>query len=178
MAIGPSAVAFEFWRWHVFEGRIKPEQFSKRWWDIRKTFQGLAPPQNRDAPNLFDPGAKFHITADVEYMRYFVANVLLFQFYEAMCIASGQFKPKDPLSRPLYQCDFSGSKEAGTKLANMLKMGKSQPWPEPLEAMTGSRKMSVEPMKNYFKPLLEHMEKELMESGEVIGFGGEILGFR
>ena len=31
------------------------------------------------------PGAKYHVPANVPYTRYFLADILQFQFYRAMC---------------------------------------------------------------------------------------------
>ncbi len=56
----------------------------------------------------------------------------------------------------------------------MLKLGMSKPWPKALEAIAGTQKMSIESMKNYFKPILDFMEKELEKNGEIPGFGGMI----
>ena len=65
------------------------------------------------------------------YARYFLARIYQFQFYKAMCDASGY---KGPLNR----CSFYGSKAAGEKLAKMLEAGQSQPWQETLKEMTGT----------------------------------------
>ncbi len=103
----------ESWRWEVFSGKISPPQYNQRWWQLRQNNQGISPPNNRSlssSPNLFDPAAKYHIVANVEYLRYFISHILQFQFYEAMCIAAGQYNPRSPNSKPLYQCDFAGSK--------------------------------------------------------------------
>lgn len=35
----------------------------------------------------------------------------------------------------------------------MLKMGQSQPWPDALEAFTGSREMDASAVAEYFRPL-------------------------
>lgn len=48
-------------------------------------YQGLINVNNVNNELDFDPGAKLHIAANVEYLRYFVAFVLKFQFYKAMC---------------------------------------------------------------------------------------------
>lgn len=54
----------------------------------------------------------------------------------------------------------------------MLKLGMSKPWPNALEAIAGTSKMSIEPMKNYFKPILDFMKNEVEKNGEIPGFGG------
>ena len=42
--------------------------------------QGIAPPVSRSEDD-FDAGAKYHVAADVSYIRYFVAHILEYQFY-------------------------------------------------------------------------------------------------
>ena len=64
------------------------------------------------------------------FCRYFVRTILQFQFAETLCDISGH-------EGPLHRCDFSGSKEAGEALGNMLKLGKSRPWQDALESLTG-----------------------------------------
>ena len=49
--------------------------------------------------------------------RYFVAGVLEFQFYRALCIEAGQYDPQNADAAPLHTCDFYKSKAAGKKLA-------------------------------------------------------------
>jgi peptidyl-dipeptidase A len=58
--------------------------------------------------NDFDPGSKYHIPSFVPYARYFLADFLQFQFYEALCKLSGH-------RGPLHNCDFYQSKKAGKK---------------------------------------------------------------
>ena len=48
---------------------------------------------------------------------------------------------------------FSGSAEAGEALAKMLRLGKSVSWQDALESLTGTREMSVGPIKRFFQPL-------------------------
>ncbi|CAL8095791.1 unnamed protein product [Orchesella dallaii] len=167
----PFAISMDSWRWEAFEGNLSPQKYNDRWWELRTQNQGIKSPSNRTSPNLFDPAAKYHIVSNVEYLRYFISHILQFQFYESMCIAAGQFDPESTTSKPLYQCDFSGSKEAGKLLGDMMKLGFSKGWPVALEAMTGTRDMSILPLANYFKPLLEYIDKELAANGETPGFG-------
>ena len=56
-------------------------------------------------------------------LRYFVSFIVQFQFYEALCTASGQYIPDDP-NKPLYLCDFSlGGTQTGEVLGNVMKPG-------------------------------------------------------
>jgi len=83
----------------------------------------------------------------------FLARILQFQFYRSMCQASGH-------KGPLHECNFYGSKEAGAKLWKMLSYGGSKPWPEALEAMTGTREMDASALVEYFAPLQSWLEEQ------------------
>ena len=80
----------------------------------------------------FDPGAKYHIPANVPYTRYFLAAIYQFQFHKSLCEAAGW-------KGPLHQCSIYGSKAAGKKLNDMLALGMSKPWPEAYAALTGEQ---------------------------------------
>ena len=103
--------------------------------------------------DAFDPGAKYHIPGNTPYTRYFLARILQFQFYKAACDQAGW-------KGPLHRCSFYGNKEVGEKLNAMLEMGASKPWPDALEAFTGSREMSGKAMMEYFAPLKEWLDKQ------------------
>jgi peptidyl-dipeptidase A len=145
VAFLPFGRMIDKWRWGVFSGEIKPEDYNAAWWKLRETYQGVRAPEARTEAS-FDPGAKYHIPANTPYMRYFLAHVLQFQFHEALCQAAGRMGP-------LYQCSIFGSAEAGEKLKAMLAMGASKPWPDALEAIAGTREMDAGAMKRYFAPL-------------------------
>jgi len=162
IAFLPFGYLMDKYRWKVFSGEISENDLNKGWWADRMKYQGVVPPVPRSEKD-FDPGAKFHISNDVPYVRYFVSFILQFQFYEAMCKEAGH-------TGDLFKCDFDGSKAAGAKLANMLKLGSSVQWEDALEQITGSRKMSSASLVRYFKPLLDYLEEENRKNNEVIGW--------
>jgi len=141
----PFALGVDRWRWQVFSGKVTPATYESSWWALRTKDQGIAPPSPRTEAD-FDPGAKFHVPANVPYTRYFLARVLQFQFYRALCKAAGQ-------TGPLHTCSFAGSTEAGRRLHAMLALGASKPWPEALETLTGERRIDGGAMLEYFAPL-------------------------
>ena len=145
VAFLPFGKLIDQWRWDVFSGKIKPADYNKAWWALREKYQGIAAPINRTEED-FDPAAKYHVAANVSYTRYFLARILQFQFYRAMCQAAGH-------KGPLHQCSFYGSKEAGARLWKMLSLGASKPWPDALEAMTSQRQMDGGALLEYFQPL-------------------------
>src|ERR1700730_2406804 len=122
VAFLPFGLMIDQWRWKVFSGEIKPANYNKSWWELREKYEGIAPPVARTDGD-FDPGAKYHVPANVPYMRYCLADIYEFQFYRALCRESGY-------QGPLNRCTFFGSKEAGQTFNRMLEMGQSRPWPD------------------------------------------------
>jgi peptidyl-dipeptidase A len=152
VAFLPFGLLIDRWRWQVFSGAVKPGAYETSWNDMRLKYQGIVPPAPRP-DDAFDPGAKYHVPASVPYTRYFLARVLQFQFYEAACKQAGW-------KGPLHRCSFYGNKAVGDKLNAMLSMGASKPWPDALQAFTGSREMSGKAMVRYFAPLSKWLAEQ------------------
>ncbi len=152
IAFLPFGLLVDKWRWGVFDGSIPPERYNQAWTDLRLQYQGIVPPVTRSEAN-FDPGAKYHIPGNTPYARYFLSFILQFQFYQAACEMAGW-------EGPLHRCSFYDNKEVGERLDAMLKMGASKPWPEALEAFTGSREISGEAINEYFAPLLVWLKEQ------------------
>ncbi len=145
LAFLPFGLLVDRWRWGVFDGSIKPADYNDAWTALRLQYQGIVPPAERPA-DAFDPGAKYHIPGNTPYTRYFLARILQFQFYKAACDIAGW-------KGPLHRCSFYGNKEVGNRLNAMLEMGASKPWPDALEAFTGTREMDGTALVEYFAPL-------------------------
>ena len=148
----PFGYLVDQWRWKVFSGEVKPENYNQAWWDLREKYQGIAPPVPRSEQD-FDPGAKYHVPANTPYARYFLAAILQFQFHRALCREAG-------FTGPLYQCSIYNNKKAGEKLKTMLAMGSSEPWPAALKAMTGEDKMDATAIIDYFAPLKSWLDEQ------------------
>ncbi|OYY79150.1 MAG: peptidyl-dipeptidase [Sphingomonas sp. 28-62-20] len=152
VAFLPFGLLIDRWRWGVFSGVIKPTGYEAAWNAMRLQYQGIVPPVDRD-DTRFDPGAKYHVPASVPYTRYFLARLLQFQFYATACKQAGW-------TGPLHRCSFFGNKEVGARLNAMLELGQSKPWPDALQAFTGSREMSGQAMVDYFAPLKAWLDKQ------------------
>jgi peptidyl-dipeptidase A len=152
VAFLPFGLLIDKWRWQVFSGQVKPADYNKAWWALREQYQGVAAPVARSEAD-FDPGAKYHIASNVPYARYYLATLYQFQFYKAMCDASGY-------TGPLNRCTFYGSKAAGDKLKTMLEAGASQPAQVTLAKMTGTDHLDAAPMLEYFKPLYDWLKQQ------------------
>jgi peptidyl-dipeptidase A len=119
---------------------------------LKHRYQGVAEPVAR-SENDFDPGAKYHVAANVPYMRYFLAYVLQFQFHRSWCRAAGW-------TGPLYRCSVYGNRAAGQQLARMLAAGQSKPWQEILADATA--------IVEYFQPLVVWLERQ--NQGKPVGW--------
>lgn len=152
IAFLPFGLLVDKFRWQVFAGEITPDQYNTGWWRLRTEYQGIRPPADRPADG-FDAGAKYHVPGNVPYMRYFLARILQFQFYKAACDQIGW-------EGPLHRCSFYGSKEVGEKFNAMLEMGASKPWPDALEAFTGTREIDGSAVVEYFAPLMGWLDEQ------------------
>jgi peptidyl-dipeptidase A len=152
VAFLPFGLLMDKWRWGVFSGATKPADYQQDWTALRLRYQGIVPPVERPA-TAFDPGAKYHIPGNTPYARYFLAHILQFQFFKA---AADQMGWKGPLHR----CSFYGNKAVGERLNKMLAMGSSKPWPDALEAFTGTRQMDGSALVAYFQPLMQWLEEQ------------------
>jgi len=152
VAFLPFGLLVDKWRWEVFGGEVKPENYNKAWWELRKKYQGIAPPVERTEAD-FDPGAKYHVPGNVPYARYFLARILQFQFHRALCHEAGY-------SGPLHRCSVYGNRAVGEKLNKMLAMGQSKPWPEALETLTGEKRMDATALADYFAPLKAWLDEQ------------------
>ena len=140
------------WRWSVFNGEITPDNYNQAWWDLRTSYQGIAPAVQRTEEH-FDPGAKYHIPANVSYTRYFLARVLQFQFHRALCETAGH-------DGPLHECSIYGSTEAGDRFHALLEAGASERWQNTLEKLTGTQQMDATAIVDYFTPLMGYLQQQ------------------
>jgi len=150
------------WRWDIFSGKIPVEKWNSHYWDLKKKLVGVSPSIER-SPEDLDVTTIYHVAQDFDMMRYFTRTILQFQFLESLCKESGH-------TGPLHRCDFSGSKKAGAKLAEMLAMGSKKPWPVALKKLTGTEKMSTRPILQFFEPLHAWLKEENKKNGDKPGW--------
>jgi len=160
VAFMPFGLLIDQWRWKVFSGEITPADYNKAWWALRLKYQGVAPPIARKDED-FDPGAKYHVPAGVPYTRYFLADILQFQFHRALTKTAG-------CTGPLNRCSIYGNAAAGKRLRDTLAMGQSRPWPDALEALTGQRQMDASALRDYFAPLQKWLDEQ--NKGKPVGW--------
>lgn len=162
IAFLPFGYLIDQWRWKVFSGEFKPEEMNHKWWELRLKYQGVCPPVERTEDDL-DAAAKYHVTASVPYIRYFVSTIIQFQFHKALCDAA-EYKG------PLHKCDIYQNKKAGEVLSTVLSLGSSVPWTEAMGIMTGgvTEKMDASAILEYFDPLIKWLQEK--NQNEFIGW--------
>jgi len=152
VAFLPFGLLVDHWRWQVFSGEVEPAEYNAAWWKLREDFQGIKAPVAR-RPDAFDPGAKYHIPGNVPYMRYFLARILQYQLHQAACAQAG-------FEGPLHRCSIYDDKQVGQRLQAMLAMGASRPWPEVLQAFTGTDRLDATALLAYFAPLKTWLDEQ------------------
>ena len=151
VAFLPFGYLVDKWRWEVYSGKVKPADYDKAWWALREKYQGISRPAPMEA-NGFDAGAKFHVASDTPYARYFLADILQFQFHRALCKEAG-FKGQ------LNRCSIFENKAAGQKFQQMLAMGSSKPWVDALKVV-GEDKLDASAILDYFAPLKVWLDEQ------------------
>ncbi len=160
IAFLPFGLMIDQWRWKVFSGQIPPEKYNETWWELRRKYQGIDAPVARSEGD-FDAAAKYHVAANVPYSRYFLADILQFQFHRALAKIAG-------CTGPLNRCSVYQNQEAGRRFAAMLEMGQSRSWPDALEALTGQREMDATAIRDYFAPLQKWLDEH--NKGKPVGW--------
>lgn len=164
----PFGYTMDKYRYAVFRGELDESQWNCGFWQMRSEFGGVEPPMARSDKD-FDPPAKYHIDADVEYLRYFAAHIFQFQFHKALCRLAGQYAPGDS-TRTLDNCDIFGSRRAGDAFKKFLSAGNSRHWKEVLEEFTGETEMDPAALLEYFDPLYQWLKRENKRLGVPLGW--------
>jgi peptidyl-dipeptidase A len=139
------------WEHDIYEENLPPEKWNERWWEYVAKFQGVDPPAPR-AGDLCDACTKTHVNDDpAQYYDYAMATVLQYQLHEYVARV---ILKQDPRS-----CNYYGSREAGEFLRSILSKGATEDWRKVIREATGSE-ISTRPMLEYFRPLLDHLQKE------------------
>ena len=147
------------WEADVYAHRLDPEEWNDRWWKYVGEFQGVEPPSKR-GENWADYATKTHINdAPAYYYNYAFATVLKFQLHDYIA--------RKILHQPPQSCKYSGKKEVGKWLHDILKKGGTEDWRKVLKEATGED-LSTRAMVDYFQPLMAWLEEQ--NKGRKIGW--------
>jgi peptidyl-dipeptidase A len=145
-----AGVMTEF-EYELYSNELPKDQFNKKWWELKKKYQGIVPPYER-GEDYCDASSKTHINNDAaQYYDYAISYVLLFQFHDYIAT---KILNQDP-----HATNYYGNKEVGNFLYNLMYPGASVDWREHLNASIGSD-MSAKPMVDYFEPLMDWLMEQ------------------
>jgi len=135
----------------LYADNLSKEQFNERWWQLKKTYQGIVPPSTR-GPEFTDAASKTHIINDAaQYYDYAMSNIILFQLHDHIA--------NEILNQDVHATNYYGSKEVGQFLSELMRTGATKDWRKLIKETTGSE-ISAQPMLDYFAPLMEWLKKE------------------
>ncbi|KAJ7417836.1 angiotensin I converting enzyme 2 [Willisornis vidua] len=110
----PFTYMLEKWRWMVFRGEITKQEWTKRWWEMKREIVGVVEPVPHDE-TYCDPAALFHVANDYSFIRYYTRTIYQFQFQEALCKAANH-------TGPLHKCDITNSTAADSDNAIKVRI--------------------------------------------------------
>jgi peptidyl-dipeptidase A len=135
----------------MYADSLSPEEWNNRWWALSQQYQGIVPPNVRDAHSC-DAATKTHINDDpAQYYDYALSYALLYQLHNH--IARNILK-QDPRAT-----NYWGHKEVGDFIRNILKYGASKDWRQVLKESTGDD-LNAKAMLDYFSPLTAWLQAQ------------------
>jgi peptidyl-dipeptidase A len=136
--------------YELYEKNLPVDQYNRRWWELAREYQGIAPPAPR-GEEYCDACTKTHINDDpAQYYDYALANVLLFQLHDHI---ARKILKQDP-----HATNYYGSREVGDFLRAIMRPGSSRDWRMVLKEKTGED-LSAKAMVRYFAPLMDYLKK-------------------
>ncbi|TXK51905.1 M2 family metallopeptidase [Pontibacter qinzhouensis] len=139
------------WEHDFYAKNLPEDQLNKRWWELTKKYQGMAPPAERGEA-FTDATTKTHINDDAaQYYDYALSYVILFQLHDHIA--------KNILKQDPHATNYYGSKEVGAFLKEIMYPGASADWRQMLKDKTGEE-LSARAMVAYFQPLMEYLKEQ------------------
>ncbi len=139
----------------LYADDLPADEWNARWWDLKRRYQGIAPPDPARAAvgsPYNDAATKTHINNDAaQYYDYALSFVLLFQLHDHIAT---EILGEDPRNT-----NYFGREDVGAFLREILEPGATVDWRTLLEDALGEG-LSAEPMLNYFAPLVDWLDEQ------------------
>ncbi len=146
-----SAGVMNHFEHELYANDLSKEEFNKKWWELKKKYQGIEPPTER-GEEFCDATSKTHINNDAaQYYDYAISYILLFQLHDHI---SKKILKQDP-----HATNYYGDKKVGDFLKKILYPGANCDWRELLKENV-ENDMSAQPMLNYFEPLMNYLKEQ------------------
>ena len=132
----PFGLMIDRWRWGVFDGSIKPDDYNKAWWDLKAKYQGVAP-ATRARRGVLRPGR------EVPRAGQHAVHALLPLARAAVPVLQGAVRRgrlQGPAARVQLLRQQGGRRRSSRRCCSK---GASQPWQQTLKELTGGEKMDA-----------------------------------
>lgn len=145
-----AGVMTEF-EYELYAKDLPVDQFNSKWWEIKKKYQGIIPPNER-GEEFCDACTKTHINNDpAQYYDYALSIVTLFQLHDHIA--------KKILKQDPHNTNYWGSKETGKFLSKILTPGATVDWRKLMKDELGEE-ISAKAMLEYFDPLYTWLKEQ------------------
>jgi len=133
----------------LYSNNLPQDQFNKKWWELKKKYQGIVPPTER-GEEFCDAASKTHINNDAaQYYDYALSYLILFQLHDHIAT---EILNQDPRAT-----DYFGKPLVGEFIRDIMYPGATIDWRELMKEATGEE-LSAKAMMNYFKPLMAYLK--------------------
>jgi len=147
------------WEADIYAHHLPASEWNARWWKYVRDFQGIEAPSER-GEEFCDAATKTHINdTPAYYHNYAFAQVFKYQLNDYIA--------RKILHQPPQNCNYSGSREAGDFMKNIMKRGATEDWRKVLREATGED-FSTRAMLDYYAPLMKWLEEQ--NKGRPIGW--------
>ena len=145
---GGTMTHFEY---ELYEKKLPPDQFNRRWWEMKAQYQGILPPSPR-GEEFCDSCTKTHIIDDpAQYYDYALAYLIKYQLHDYI---ARKILKQDP-----HDCNYYGNKEVGKWLTDLLSLGATHDWRQVIKEKTGEE-ISSRALLEYFKPVSDYLKQQ------------------
>ena len=132
-------------------GPLPIDRFNARWWELKATFQGIAPPSPR-GEEYCDAASKTHINTNAaQYYKYAIASIVAYQLRDHI---AGRIIGQEP-----REAEYYGNREVGEFVWSILELGATVDWREMIREKTGED-ISARAMIEYYEPLLVWLREQ------------------
>lgn len=162
-------ITLQKWKLSLVQGKINLSTGNCHYWDLRKKYEGVTPPNTRSAKD-FDTYQAFN-RPQAEQIDHFYGLLLGFQLHNKICTESGEFNPSNP-AKSLQQCDLTGNPIASELIQRFLSADGTF-LNKPLENIfdyDSFNNINADALLEYFDPLFKYLSVYNFENGFPIGW--------
>jgi peptidyl-dipeptidase A len=154
-----AAAAVNLFEYDLYEKKLPAEQWNRRWWELVARYQGIEPPAPRAEASCDICSKAQLIERPAQYYDYALALLIRYQLHHYI---ARKILHQDPRN-----CNYSGNRQVGKWLWDMMSAGATRPWRQLLRERTGED-LSSRAMMDYFRPLTGYLAKE--NAGQPVGW--------